>query len=63
MIIYNFIFLFASMLEFYFVILFQPEWTFSLADNAFEISTVDDKTSPTIIILGIYNHFLNFYLN
>lgn len=45
------------MLEFYFIVLFQPEWTFSLADNAFEISTVDDKTSPTIIILGIYNHF------
>ncbi|PRD20553.1 UNVERIFIED_CONTAM: bbs9 [Trichonephila clavipes] len=30
-----------------------PEWTYILADSALDITMVDDKTSPTIAILGI----------
>ncbi|GFX41417.1 protein PTHB1 [Trichonephila clavipes] len=29
-----------------------PEWTYILADSALDITMVDDKTSPTIAILG-----------
>ncbi|GFS69699.1 protein PTHB1 [Nephila pilipes] len=29
-----------------------PEWTYLLADSALDITMVDDKTSPTIAILG-----------
>lgn len=35
----------------------QPEWTYTLSDATLDISMVDDKTSPTIAILG--THFLN----